>query len=566
MTIRDDQTGMAYAPRKSDSPMRFLFLLALTVPATAFGSSGSVSLVDGFGLQYYVNDAITYSTTSSASGAASEASFTTSVSASTVSGGVTVMSIDDAFDGYNAIAVNGVRYFNNGSSSLECADRQAVFGVQTIGNLEVSRKVYVPEADGFIRWMNIVTNVGTSAESVVVRSDSNLGSDSNTLVVTSSSGDDVVDLTDDWAVSMEAFSGSTSGDPRLAHVWQNALGSVLADTASLNVGDDNPVWQYTFTLDAGDTAVFLHYAAGTGSWIEAQDMAEYVSDLPASAVACMNDAEWSAVVNFGVDCSSLSDSCNEGAFEVTTGACVANPVNDGGSCDDGSACTVLDVCGEGSCAGVAAPENVGDGIDANCDGAVQCYADADSDGVRTETVIVSADADCTDSGEALLSASSGDCDDSNAAVFPGAVEVCDDANVDENCDTLADDASATGQAAFYADADSDTFGDAAVSMMACDAPEAYVSDATDCDDTNAAAYPGAAEVPDDGVDQDCDGEDTVTPEDSGDSDTEDTDPADTDEDTGEDKGGCGCSVASAPASSALFVALAGAALLRRRRS
>lgn len=58
---------------------------------------------------------------------------------------------------------------------------------------------------------------------------------------------------------------------------------------------------------------------------------------------------------------------------------------------------------------------------------------------------------------------------------------------------------------YYADADSDTYGNAAVSIMvAGDAPVGYVADNTDCDDTNPDIYPGATEVLND-KDDDCDG-------------------------------------------------------------
>jgi MYXO-CTERM domain-containing protein len=97
-----------------------------------------------------------------------------------------------------------------------------------------------------------------------------------------------------------------------------------------------------------------------------------------------------------------------------------------------------------------------------------------------------------------------DCDDTNPAIHPGAVEVCDAANADEDCNGVADDAAATGQSTFYADSDSDNYGDPANPISACDAPEGYVVDKTDCDDTKYAVNPKATEVCN-GFDDNCDG-------------------------------------------------------------
>ena len=94
-----------------------------------------------------------------------------------------------------------------------------------------------------------------------------------------------------------------------------------------------------------------------------------------------------------------------------------------------------------------------------------------------------------------------DCDDADPAVHPGANELCND--VDDDCDTLVDE-DAVDATTWYADADGDTFGDAAVSTVACDPPAGHVADGTDCDDTTAAVHPGATEVCNGGVDDDCD--------------------------------------------------------------
>lgn len=59
---------------------------------------------------------------------------------------------------------------------------------------------------------------------------------------------------------------------------------------------------------------------------------------------------------------------------------------------------------------------------------------------------------------------------------------------------------------FYADADSDGYGNAAVSQLACSQPIGYVTNSTDCNDAVAAVNPGHIEVLYNGVDDNCDGQ------------------------------------------------------------
>ena len=63
----------------------------------------------------------------------------------------------------------------------------------------------------------------------------------------------------------------------------------------------------------------------------------------------------------------------------------------------------------------------------------------------------------------------------------------------------------------YADADNDGFGDANNFITTCDTAPGYVLNYGDCDDTDAKINPLAKEIPDDGIDQDCDGSDFIAP-------------------------------------------------------
>ena len=98
---------------------------------------------------------------------------------------------------------------------------------------------------------------------------------------------------------------------------------------------------------------------------------------------------------------------------------------------------------------------------------------------------------------------SNDCDDSNPDIHPYALEVCD--GIDNNCDGLIDDSSASGARTWYADLDRDGYGDDGLTTVACEQPEGYAPNKWDCNESNEFVNPGAEELCD-GIDNDCDGE------------------------------------------------------------
>jgi uncharacterized protein (TIGR03382 family) len=154
----------------------------------------------------------------------------------------------------------------------------------------------------------------------------------------------------------------------------------------------------------------------------------------------------------------------------------------------------------------AAVEEPGDEVDQDCDGQEDCYTDADDDGWRPDggALTESADADCQDSGEARFDEPDGDCDDEDPNVHPEADEVVAD-GVDQDCDGGDDcypdlDADGwrpdDGSTVSNGDLDCDDDGEAGLEV-----------ESGDCDDDDPERFPGAEEIAEDGVDQDCDGDD-----------------------------------------------------------
>ncbi len=191
---------------------------------------------------------------------------------------------------------------------------------------------------------------------------------------------------------------------------------------------------------------------------------------------------------FDNDCDTLVDDADPSLDTATAATWYADADADGYgdpssaylACDGGT-----DVSLGGDCDDADAAYNPGaseldctDPNDYNCDGSVGAI-DADGDGYYA----------CEE------------CDDADAAVNPLAAEVCD--GVDNDCDGTVD-VGAIDPSTWYADADTDGYGDPAATLDACDAPAGYVADETDCDDTEAAINPSQTELCN-GWDDNCDG-------------------------------------------------------------
>jgi len=153
------------------------------------------------------------------------------------------------------------------------------------------------------------------------------------------------------------------------------------------------------------------------------------------------------------------------------------------------------------------------GLDDDCDGLIDdndpslqgtsvWYIDFDGDSYGSPNGVINACFQPTG-----YSSNNLDCNDNNFNINPGAGEICDN-NIDDDCDGLIDAADpdvAGGSSTWYQDVDGDGFGNAAAVLTGCNQPNGYVGNNLDCNDNNFNINPGALEICDNGIDDDCDG-------------------------------------------------------------
>jgi uncharacterized protein (TIGR03382 family) len=331
---------------------------------------------------------------------------------------------------------------------------------------------------------------------------------------------------------------------------------------------------------------------------------------------------WFVFVDADMDGYDAQEDCNDGNAAIHPGAIEIPGDEVDGNCDDAELCyadadndlarsvatvasadTLCNAIGEATSgapldcddadntAFPGATEIVGNGNDNDCNGGELCFLDADADAYRDPiATAVSNDEDCDDPLEAY-DVDPVDCDDADPLVSPGAIDVCGNGK-DDDCDGLGDfygpsfldddDDGLTYQEELllgFSDCDTDSDDDGITDDVEAAAPVDYDSDGSpsdeDCDDANPTRYPGATEICEDGVDQDCDGADEdcgTPPTDTGTPPTSDTitepdptTPTTGDSAAGGDKPDAGCGCGSGAPASLGWLALALVPLARRVR-
>lgn len=231
-----------------------------------------------------------------------------------------------------------------------------------------------------------------------------------------------------------------------------------------------------------------------------------------------NDADPAVHPGASEECDGLDNNCNgetdEGFDADGDGfaSCGDGPID----CDDANPNAypgATQVCngGDNDCDGM--PD---EGVDADHDGFTTCDTESSpADCDDTEAFVYpgateicnDVDDDCNghvddmpdEDGDGFTECT-GDCDDDEFLVNPLIPERCD--GIDNDCDGIVDDVTGVQ---YYYDPDQDGYGaDDMVTDGCVNDPHLWAHQGGDCDNNDAAVYPGATETCD-GVDQNCDG-------------------------------------------------------------
>ncbi|MFZ5479878.1 MAG: MopE-related protein, partial [Myxococcota bacterium] len=295
----------------------------------------------------------------------------------------------------------------------------------------------------------------------------------------------VSDEDDDLADVVLAWGGVAAGSA-------DAPTAAAADgTASFDL-PDLPAGSYTLSVSATDPHGDVATAEVGFTLVEGDLDSDGHVDVALGGDDC-DDGDGGVHPGADERCDGVDEDCDgrtdEDAIDVVT-------VYDDGDGDGyGDAATEVVTCspadgtveGAGDCDDLdgavhPAANEACNGVDDDCDGVTDVLGDADGDGW-----------DFCD-----------ECDDGNPDVSPSAVEVCN--GLDDDCDGATDGPDSADAATWYTDGDGDGYGDPDAPVRECSQPAGTLSDDSDCLDSDATVNPDGEETCNDGVDNDCDGD------------------------------------------------------------
>src|SRR5690606_9521851 len=217
------------------------------------------------------------------------------------------------------------------SGLLRLNGREVTLPAQSMGSLRVSRKVYSPANLSYARFLELIENPTATPQPATVVLYGNMGSDGNTRIINTSSGDQMFTVDDHCLLTDDSSTGSGGSDPAVAHLFAGPGSKVKPSAVSLS--GDSYSMTFTLTLQPYSRQVLMHYAVQHHNHNEVQRILDELS-APDFEEEGLTQEEHRQLVNW----SGLVDSDGDGmpdAHEIPRGLDPTNPDWDSDGIPDG---------------------------------------------------------------------------------------------------------------------------------------------------------------------------------------------------------------------------------------
>ena len=219
--------------------------------------------------------------------------------------------------------------FNGSSDAIaEDEDRELTIGPHVFSgrDLEVNRKIFVPEDEAFARYLEILENTGTTEMTVRIYIRTYLGSQEDTEIIQTSSGDQSLAANDDYIITDDE---DGTGTPTMVHVFSGANAEVEPSEMESYLSSYYYRMGYYFdvTIPAGERRIVMHFASQNANRADAHASATALHCLQGRALSGLTPDEQEDIINFVAfpdsDCDGLTD-----AEEISLGTDPNNPDTD----------------------------------------------------------------------------------------------------------------------------------------------------------------------------------------------------------------------------------------------
>jgi protocatechuate 3,4-dioxygenase beta subunit len=222
--------------------------------------------------------------------------------------------------GFNLNILSGgspIPFTGNSEAGQELNGQQVDITQDSMAGLTVTRKVYIPPTGYFVRYVEELTNPGSTAVTVGVQVVSNESAqywpDS---IVASSSGNATINVSntqnpDRWVVIDGTEGATSSGEPPIvAYAFDGPGAAMPVDTASFTTPLYNSaqvIYQWSnVTVQPGGTVAFLHFGAQQSTRASAQASAARLIQLPPEALMGISSQDLAAIQNFAIPANGVS--------------------------------------------------------------------------------------------------------------------------------------------------------------------------------------------------------------------------------------------------------------------